>query len=230
VAPDLNEPSVPEGSSSDPVLQFLSQHRQGAEQRRGPNRRNRRRGRKTTLLGIVVALVLVGAGLLIWVNFASSQSASSQSVSQRAANSTAPKKRAKGTAKGSSRVGAASKTHKTAAVPGANEPWHRGLQPSGYSTRRRRLPKFYYQWLHPGYSCALSATYGCWKVAVSTRDGCPHGVMVVVEETQNGASVGATFGISRPLAPRARGVVELDKDQGSVGAQVDSMLCNSRKS
>jgi hypothetical protein len=108
-------------------------------------------------------------------------------------------------------------------------PWNRGLQPFGRSTGRR-LPNFYYGPLHTHVSCPAYATYGCWKVEVVTRHACPHGVMVVVEETRNGGSEGASWGFSRRLAARTRTVVEVDRDQPGVSGRINSVLCTPDRS
>ena len=103
-------------------------------------------------------------------------------------------------------------------------PWNSGLQPWGHSTAQR-LPNFYYAWITSHVSCAGYASYGCWKVVVGIRHGCPRGVMVVAQETYGGAEEGATWGFSRRVAANARVVVELDADKKSVSARLDSLLC-----
>ena len=215
--------------SPEAILQFLSEHRQGVEADRRP-RRLGSRARTTALLGLVVALALAVGGVLIWNHFAQEQP-----VGARAAHSTAvgtgagtPRKRTTPTVKGRSQGAAAAKTHGPAvrAVrPAGAALWNSGLQPWGHSTAQR-LPNFYYAWVTSHVSCARYATYGCWKLDVATRHGCPRGVMVVAQETYGGADEGAAWGFSRPVAARARVVVELDADKKSVRAGLDSLLCS----
>ncbi len=49
---------------------------------------------------------------------------------------------------------------------------------------------------------------------------------MVAQETYGGADEGAAWGFSRPVAARARVVVELDADKKSVRAGLDSLLCS----
>lgn len=225
---DVSGRNDPTGSNPEAVLEFLSQHRQNAERGTRTNRRTRRRGRKTALLVIVAAIALAGAGILVWRTVASSgatgrahvtalgkSSARTRTSTGASRTTTAPRNAAQG------------KTQKTALhTPPAAAPWNRGLQYSGHPTRRH-LPNFYYRWLRGRSSCARFATYGCWKVKVVTRHGCPHGLMMVVDETKGGADVGVTWAFSRPLAARTSTIVEVDADQSDVSSRVDSMLCKS---
>lgn len=230
MSPDVSEPRPdPEGNSPEAVLEFLSQHRQGTERGATRDRRKRRRGGNTALLAVVAAVVIAGAGVVIWRSAGSSGSAStarSGSPGQTGAHGTSGTR----TATGASRTTTAPKKHKTAtrgvAVAHGTEPWNRRL----YAWRDapgRSLPDFYYRLIYTGSSCALSASYNCWKLRVSTRHGCSHGVMMILEETRGDADVGVSWGFSRPLTARTSGVVEVDADQSGVGARVNSMLCRT---
>jgi len=165
----------------------------------------------------VAAIAVVGGGVLIWAIYAS----------RPAASTAAPGANANATSKGTSGGTPAGKTKKTAAHGSAAEPWHRSLQSWAPATTSRHLPDFYYRWLQAGSSCAKDATFGCWKLKVVARHGCPQGVTLVVDETQGGGVVGAVWGFSRRLAPKAPSVVEVDADRNGVGGQVRSMTCKT---
>jgi hypothetical protein len=204
----------PEGSSSDAVLEFLSQHRQGTERGKQPS--GRTRSSKALWLGVVAAIALIGGAALIWEVYASRPAASTAAPGGPTVNP-----------KGTSHGTAANETRKTSAHAPATESWHRGLRSWARSTTDRHLPNFYYQWMHGGSTCAKYATYGCWKLKVVARHGCPHGVTMVVDETKGSSAVGVVWGFSRRLAAKKPGVIEVDADQNAVGGQVRSMICKT---
>jgi hypothetical protein len=204
----------PEGVSPEAVLEFLSRHRLGAERRRPGGR-----GWMVALLALVAAVAVVAGGLLVW-----------RAVSRQAPDTAAPKAVAPertGADRTSKRVSHhnAQKPQKTA-LPAA-EQWSRGFQPWRQSAGHPA--SFYYEWLRPDVSCQY-ATHGCWRINVVTRHGCPHGVVVVVEETRGGADLGTAWGFSRRLAPRERDVVELNKDQANAAGRLQSMICRPGRS
>ncbi len=211
---------APEGSSPEAILRFLTEHREGLDVEREPRPRGNRR-RTRALLGVVVALALVGGGVFIWPHFTQSQSVSVRGTHDAADGTGAgkSKERARGTA--------AVKKQKPAVTPLARPgaaPWNSGLQPLGRSTGRH-LPGFYYAWLTSHVSCAEYATYGCWKLDVVTRHGCPNGVVVVAKEVNGGTVEGTTWGIGPRAAARARVAVELDADRKNVTPRLDSLFC-----
>jgi len=233
VSSDVSEPKHdPEGSSPEAVLEFLSQHRQGTERGTTRDRRKRRRRGQTALLAVVAAVVIAGAGVVIWRSVGSNGTSSTAHVGAPGQTTGVPGKSSTRTTTGSgvSRTTAAPKKHQTErpspAAKRGTEPWNRTLFAWRHAPGRG-LPDFYYQWLHAGSSCAPTASYSCWKLKVATRHGCPRGVMMILEETRDGADVGPSWGFSRPLAARVSGVVEVDADQSGVGARVDSMLCRT---
>jgi hypothetical protein len=182
------------------------------------------------LLAVVAAVAVSGGAVLV-----------SHVVGHHGTNSAAPKK------SGRSPVGKNTAVRKKAAAPkskGASRPhltqkiqqasrpvtgtesWNRSFLAWGHSTARRPAG-FYYEWLHSHGACGQYATYGCWMLDVVTRNGCPHGVIVVVQETRNGANVGTAWGFSKPLAARTPAVVEVVKDEAGISGQVSSMVCHS---
>ncbi|HEY7422155.1 MAG TPA: hypothetical protein VH541_09090 [Gaiellaceae bacterium] len=97
----------------------------------------------------------------------------------------------------------------------------------GHSTGRH-LPGFYYAWVTSRVSCAEYATYGCWKLDVVARRGCPSGVVVVAQEVEGGSNVGTSWGVGPRAGARARVVVELDADRKNVTPRLDSVFCRPR--
>jgi hypothetical protein len=226
VSPDVSGRSDPHGSNPEAVLEFLSQHRQDTERGTTTNRRTGRRGRKTALLGIAAAIALAGAGILVWRNISNHGAAGTAHITALGKSGAHTSTGASGhTAADKNGSTAAAKTQKTALRGPATEPWNRGLQPWGHPAGRAPS-NFYYQWIH-GESCAAYASYGCWKLKVVTRHGCPHGVMVVVDQMRRDAVIGPSWGFSRKLAARTSAVVEVDADRTGLSARVDSMICRS---
>lgn len=217
---DLSGRSDPGRSDPEAVLEFLSHHREAAERGTKTSRRTGRRGRTTALVAIVSAIAVAAAGVVVWRSVAGFGTAGT-------AHATALDTHGARAPTGASEKTGGAKTQKTALHRQAAEPWNRGLRP-WKPAHPRSLPSFYYQWIrHTNSSCARYASYGCWKLKVVTRHGCPHGVMVFVEETRGGADAGASWGFSRKLAAKAATVVEVDADQGDVYPQIDSLLCKS---
>jgi hypothetical protein len=164
-------------------------------------------------LGIVAAVAVVVAGIVVWQSVSSSGAGTGHAGGNR-------------TLTRASRDSTGGKTQSAPLRGPAAEPWHRGLQPWG-NPAGRPLPDFYYQWLRSRSSCAQVAVYGCWKLKVVTRHGCPHGLSMLIDETKGDADVGATWGFSRRLAAEKSTVVEVDADQNGVSGRLESMLCKS---
>jgi hypothetical protein len=217
VGPGYN---APEESNPEAILQFLSAHREGLGVERRPRPRPSRR-RTRAVLGLVAAVALVGGSVFVWKHFAQPQS-----VSPSATHDTAPAARSKERARGTAAV-KKQKPAVTPVRPAGAAPWNRGLQPLGHSTGRH-LPGFYYAWVTSHVSCARYATYGCWKLDVVTRHGCPNGLVVVAQEMNGGTVEGTTWGIGPRARSRARVVVELDADRKNVRPQLDSLFCRPR--
>jgi len=207
-----------EASSPEAMLDFLSEHRRGVESSRSP-RRGAGRRRTAVLLGLVLAVALAVGGVLIWQHVAHQHSVSPHANAATLQTRTTPaaKKPAGGTS--------ATKPPQPAVRPAGAAAWNRGLQPWGHSSGRH-LPGFYYAWVTGHVSCAEYASYGCWKLDVVTRHGCPRGVMVVAREMNAGADEGPIWGFSHRAAARSRVVVELDADRNGVSPRLDSVLCH----
>jgi hypothetical protein len=216
---------APGDRTPESLLQFLSDHRQSTDRRRERGRRlgERRRanGRRT---GAVVALVLVGACALVWGSFTHFRFTSRVPAGANAAtHGSAPREGGGGTPQAKATVGKTDTTVRTAAR--REELWHRGLH-AWPAAARHGVPDIYYEWLRSNFSCAAYASYGCWKVKVVTRRGCPHGFDVLVDETQGGANVGLVSAFVAGLRPEEPKFVEVDADRANVDGHVGAMSCN----
>jgi len=90
-----------------------------------------------------------------------------------------------------------------------------------------QLPNIYYRFLKEPTSCAQYAQYGCWKIEVVTRDGCPTALSIEVGEESNGTQIGTAYGTSGPLAPQARAIIEIDATQAQVTqGRIGAILCD----
>jgi Domain of unknown function (DUF4115) len=118
---------------------------------------------------------------------------------------------------------AAAKTKRTADT--GDDLWHRGLQ-AWPDPAKHRLPDIYYKWLHSNFSCAVYASFGCWKAKVVTRHGCPRGFNILVDETQDGAKVGVAIRFIARIVAKTPRIVEVDADRAHVDGRVASMSCN----
>jgi hypothetical protein len=220
LVPEVIERACHPSEAGDPeaILRILSEHRRDVESGRS-SRRGADRRRTTVLLGLVPAVALAVGGVLIWQHVAHQHSVSPHANVATLQTSTTPaaKKPAGGTA--------ATKTRRPAVRLAGAAVWNRGLQPWGHSAARH-LPNFYYAWVSGHVSCAAYATYGCWKVDVVTRHGCPRGVMVVAREMNGSADDGPIWGFSHRVAARSHVVVELDADRNRVSLRLGSVLCH----
>jgi hypothetical protein len=209
-----------EGKSPEAVLDYLFEHRQRVGRDKVPVGRRWPRGRKTTLLGIAAAVALAAAGALGWKVLDHGKPASrgaAETATQRT-TAGAPSKGAATTPTTASGSGTAKKTPKDA------DAWHRGLHVWRVPTEQG-LPDLYYGTIQFNTACSGAATQGCWKVTVVSRSGCPHGLVMIATERQDGRDVGATEGFSGPLAAKKRVVVELDLSRPHVRGRISSLGC-----
>jgi hypothetical protein len=99
----------------------------------------------------------------------------------------------------------------------AENAWHQGYN--------QQDDNVYWKWVKGG-SCQDFAQYGCWHVAVTTRDGCPSYVAVNANEYRSGTIINSLlanqgYGIP-PETPRD---FELDADEGGVTAGNVTIEC-----
>jgi hypothetical protein len=215
--------AAPPGSRTpESLLQFLTEHRQSIDRRRGP-----KTGPKTgRMVRTAIALVVLAAVLVVWGGFTHFRFVSRGPAGASAARQGSTPTAGGGTthaAKASGPKTIVANTERTAARQA--DLWHRGLQ-AWPDPAKPRIPDIYYKWLHSNYSCAVYATYGCWKARVVTRHGCPHGFNILVHETQNGVQVGVTGRFIARLLPQTPRTIEVDADRAHVDGQVSSMSCN----
>jgi len=209
--------NAPGGRTPESLLQFLADHRQSADRRRAQGRRLGGRSRA------VIALALLGTCVLVWGSFTHFRFVSRGPTDTSAARHGSARTSTPQTSKATHPKPLVGNTERTAAVQAGL--WHRGLQ-AWPDPAKPRLPDIYYKWLHSGYSCAVYASYGCWKAKVVTRYGCPHGLNVLVDETQNGVKVGVAIRFMARVLPRKPRYVEVDADRKNVDGHVGSMSCN----
>jgi hypothetical protein len=140
-------------------------------------------------------------------------------------------KRAKARAEARARAAAVARARAKAAahaeaVREANA-WHAGYEPvptDSYDSN----PGAYVKFLDPNsFSCDEFAEYGCWKVEVAVRDGCPSYVGVEANEYKGGAIVNDLLDNNGTgVPPKTPVVFELDASQDGTTVNDVKVQCD----
>jgi|GEM_PF-4094969 len=132
------------------------------------------------------------------------------------------KARAEARAAAAARAKARAEAAAHAAYVRARNAWHAGYDPVPTDSYGGD-PGAYVKWLDPSnFSCDEFAEYGCWKVEVVVRDGCPSYVGVEANEYQGTAVVNDLLDNNGTgVPPRTPVVFELDASKD--GTTVDDL-------